>query len=873
MGINREDLEAELAELESLFPTQGNSPELIRQEIPASPNRAKLEAELAELENLYPSKTGFAHRAGQLLRGTLSGIGSEADVQSDFYNSYGDNPSLDFGDPLDRPGFSGFLTKTLKTEPEKLEINAADKIPELLGYGKEYEPEKEDTLGQVLNFGGKMIAPTPLMPMGGYGNVINSLTKGGIKAGSKALAKDLGMMGTQAAAIKGTPRFTEEGGFPGAIEDILKGAGTSAGLSSAGRTGVKTLNPSEKSLSRIEKSVSDYLVEKVGAENVDQVLDNIRGYKSSIGYKPLTSEIAENDSLAQLYRAQKGIAGSGIDEQQALNANAIKSALEGSKKGSDDILQTQDYVRGRTSNLESDVSKQVDEIRPKANVTDTGRVLQDTLIKGLKDKEQARRLATAPIYQSLENDFSQLNPTNALEVLNNTIVKGDVKADFDYIKKQMIPKPSGSKKQSMPTVAELSAVRKNVINSMLEKYERSGEKTRATMVKKVKNALDEDFKNIPQQRFADSLFNKLSGPVSEITENKALRSVTKERYGKPLMSESRVPGTFINSSSGSIDDSRALFNQIKDKPEAIQAVKDHLHEKAITSIVDPQTGKVDLKKLESFKDKYPGAKILYPDLYNVKLKNLSHAQFAANKFMDKTRSVQKTLERDAFGELVGGDPKNIMPEIFNKNSDRNMKNLISEVAQDKSQKSMNGLRNEAIDYFEKSISNSSKVGKNHVLSYDKMKKFMDNHQKALDEVLEPNQMSVIKEVEKIVGGQNSAATRGLAPGSPTNANIRNALSLSNWSTGAIKAGLTKLGVSIPGISEFIKNFADARLAQREAVLNRALRDTEYADFLMSTPLKSKADAVEFSKKMKQFNNTRYLTPELMELVQKEKQTE
>jgi len=302
----------------------------------------------------------------------------------------------------------------------------------------------------------------------------------------------------------------------------------------------------------------------------------------------------------------------------------------------------------------------------------------------------------------------------------------------------------------------------------------------------------------------------------------------------------------------------------------MEIVRNHLHEKAIASIADPKTGIVSLERVEAFKNKYPGAKILYPDLYNVKLKDLSHAQFATNKFMDKTNAVQKSLERDAFCNLVGGDTKDIMPGIFTKHgSAKKMKDLAEEASKDLSGKTMNGLKNESLDYFEESISNRSKVGKHHVLSYDKMKTFMDDHEKTLGIILEPNQMAVVKEVEKIVGGQNSANTRGITLKSDSNANIRNALSLNNWSNGLIQAALIKVGVSTPFAKKFVADFAKNQLNNKEAVLNRALKDTEYADFLMSTPLRSKKDALEFSAKMKDFRNHRYIPPTLMELAKKE----
>jgi hypothetical protein len=896
--IDKAKLERELAQIAEARrlasqsrPQQASSPMMPRESLEAE--LAKIQAARQVAQNSAPAE-GFSHRAGQLGRGFLSEIGSYSDIMP-----YGNNPMAP-----DEEGTPYQQALWLGRRPENETVQMSEQLPESAGLGAEYAPSKEDTLGKVLDFGGRMLAPTPFLPMAGYGNVIGAAAQG-TKAAAKALAKDIGMAGAQAIAIKGGHRLTDEGTIPGAIEDIAKGLGTGMGLAKAGK-GLSTI---KGPLNGIERSVSDYLINKVGAENVGEVLENLRNHHSPIGYKPLTAEIAENDALAQLYRAQKGIAGTGIDEQQALGANTIKSALENSKRGSDDIAHTQDYVRGRTAALESEVVRHANDLYPRENVTETGRTLQDTLISGLKEKEQARRLPTTPLYESLEKNFSELSPENTLDILNNTIVKGKVKDDYDYIRKQILPKENLTKsdlaykksydnaiakmqaqgynkkaiedfkkstpapKSTTPTVAELSAVRKGVINPMLEKYERNGDKTRAEMVRKVKKALDRDLQVVSEQRTADALFHELSSPVSEITENKALRAVTKERYGKPVMSTSRVPGFFINSSARSIDDAQALLRQIHDKPEALGSVRNYLHEKAIMSIADPVTGIVDLKRLAAFRENFPGAKILYPDLYNIKLQNINNAQFATNKFIKNTQSVQKTLERDVFCNLVGGDTKNIMPDTFNKHSARNMKNLVSEVSKDTTGKASRGLQNETIDYFEKSISNRSKVGNRHVLSYDKLRKFIDNHEKALTEVLEPNQMAVVKEIEKIVGGQNSANTRGATLKSDTNANIRNALSLTNWSTGALKAGLTKLGMSTPLISEFFKNFADVRLAKKESVLNKALREPAYADLLMSTPLKSKKEAMDFSEKMKAISNKRYIPPELTALARKEQSNE
>jgi hypothetical protein len=85
---------------------------------------------------------------------------------------------------------------------------------------------------------------------------------------------------------------------------------------------------------------------------------------------------------------------------------------------------------------------------------------------------------------------------------------------------------------------------------------------------------------------------------------------------------------------------------------------------------------------------------------------------------------------------------------------------------------------------------------------------------------------------------------------------------------AIKALLTKIGVATPFAKDFFKDMRDLQIQKNEQILSRVLRDTGYADYLLSTPLKSKEDFMKFLKDSEFYSKGRYIPPEVRELINK-----
>ena len=589
MGMTKSEIATKIAALKATLgePEELPEPVLTKSQIAKRIEALKQSLIESPIEQEEAQRAGFVYRAGQLGHGLLSEIGAEAEM-------------LPYGSNIMTPDEEGSLEQQalwLGRRPQNPNTRLEQTLPEAAGLGSEYEASEGDTLGKVLNFSGRMLKPTSFLPMGGYGNVIGAAAKG-VKPAAKALAKDIGMTVAQAAAIKGTPRFTQEGGIPGAIEDIVKGGTAGAGLSVSGK-GLKSLTskalglPETRKPTTNELRVGNYLSKTIGDENLEGVSNNLKSYKSDIGYEPLTGEVTVDPTFAQLQRAREGVVGTGIGQKQGAGAATIVKALENAETTKEDLLSIQNYVRDRLRTLEGTTEKELKTLSPQLETPEAGRQIQKGLNEVLQEKKGVRRAVTEPLYEEVKKNLNPHEPRNALDFLENEIVSGDVEKDFNYFKKQLMPKNITKKDMAykksydnalkvaseygeevvenfiknspapkQTSAAQLAAVRK-AINSRIQKYKRSGENESVVMLKQLKNKLDLDMDGIKEHQAATAAYKELSPPVSAITGQKALNSVTKKLNGEFLMTESRVPEVFINSSVGSIDDSKALLNQIK----------------------------------------------------------------------------------------------------------------------------------------------------------------------------------------------------------------------------------------------------------------------------------------------------------------------
>jgi hypothetical protein len=236
MGMTREEIDAELKALG--YPVEQSAP-IISANSP-SMTKAQIDAELASLG--APVETGFLHRAGQLGRGIVKGLGSTADLISNVGRAQQNSE-------LNRMKIFQQKPEEILTEtPTEGLPEYQNTFPEAVGLGEQYSPDKGDTLGKVLETTGEFLSPIPI-PGLGYANVGKKFVEKGIKGAAKALGKEAAMSGAAATAIKATPRISEEGTATGTLEDLAKGI---FGAKSADKIVSKNLT---KSLAKIPKNL------------------------------------------------------------------------------------------------------------------------------------------------------------------------------------------------------------------------------------------------------------------------------------------------------------------------------------------------------------------------------------------------------------------------------------------------------------------------------------------------------------------------------------------------------------------------------------------------------------------------------------------
>ncbi len=875
-GVNVDEMSGNTPETQNIVAPLDSMAPLSLDEIDAELARRGVQPE--------PAKGGFWHDVGEIARGFAKGVGARHEMQ-----------------PKGHPLYAPYEDEELeKFHPE---TPYSEMLPEAVGLGKEYEPTT--TGGKVRAGIGDFLVPDPNLPLGGYG-----IYGAGKKGLAKMVGKETALATGMSSAIHGMPRLSQEGTGAGVAEDIGKGilgAGAVNAIPSAVRGGVSLF---KKGLSGPEKQVAHHLREIVRPENVLDVTNRIKDYESPIGYKPTTAEIAQNPGLAQIQRAQEGVTGTGIAEHQGRGTDLIYNTLRDLESNEHGMATAQKHIGEKLHKLEGEVQHKVDALGPRIEAPEAGRAIQKGLHETLEQKKGIRRKITNPLYKEVEKMKEELNPVATKKFLRETDAAGDVEKDLNYVKgmlrprgklsaqdkayrtfyektideySKMAPKELEKLKESMakpksiyPSISRLTKVRE-AINARIQKYVRGGQDQQALMLRRAKKALDEDLQHVPLYQEATGLYKELSKPVSEITKQPILKKVVKRENKQFTLTESQVPELFVNTASRSIDDAKALLGQVRHDESAMKGVKGYLNNEAAKFIVDPKTEKVDVHKIEAFKRKHPGGKILYPELYDHKLKDVKSAQRMVNQYLKNTESVSKSLYLDALGQYTGASPHRVMKKVFEGNSKEKMHALVETLKKDDANEALEGLRRSTIDHLEKTITNAGAEGEYNKISYPKLKSFMRENKGALDEVLTKDQIGVLQEIEKIVEGKNRAVSMGTAPGSPSSANLRNTFLKSAYSwynpTPWLVEQVKTLGAGTPFVGKFFEKMRATNQMKIEDTLNRALLDPEYASALLLKPLQGKNEFNQFMKSMNKSANARYLSPLTREYLERKQEKE
>lgn len=242
-----------------------------------------------------------------------------------------------------------------------------------------------------------------------------------------------------------------------------------------------------------------------------------------------------------------------------------------------------------------------------------------------------------------------------------------------------------------------------------------------------------------------------------------------------------------------------------------------------------------------------GRKALDKDLEASKLQ-----QEATTKYAELSKPVNEILEHPTISKIPESRLNDIFPRLFNTESYDNIVSL-KKVLKDRP-KEWEAFQDASVDHMMKSIRNAGAEGKGNTLSYAKFNKFLEKHKKALKEVFTPEQIQLLGEIGSGLTGRNIAETLGLEKTSATYGKLVAGTHLGEGLSSKLLKGasyaahpIPKLGRAIgEGIRTKIENYSASKEADVMAVLDKVLKDPEYAHKLITHKFKNQA---EFNKGM------------------------
>jgi hypothetical protein len=223
------------------------------------------------------------------------------------------------------------------------------------------------------------------------------------------------------------------------------------------------------------------------------------------------------------------------------------------------------------------------------------------------------------------------------------------------------------------------------------------------------------------------------------------------------------------------------------------------------------------------------------------------------KYAELSKPVNEILEHPTLRKLPESRLNDIFSSMYDSKSYDNVSSLKN-VLKNRPQE-WKGFQDASVDHLMKSIKNSGVEGKGNVLSYQKLNKFLEKHEKALQEVFTEDQMKFLEELKNSLQGRNVAQTLGLEKGSQTYGKFITGTHINEGFGSKISRGLdvahalpiTKVGkFAVDSLRVRLGNYMKTKEADVMTVLDNFLKDPEYAHKLLNHKFKNQ---MEFNKEM------------------------
>ncbi len=220
---------------------------------------------------------------------------------------------------------------------------------------------------------------------------------------------------------------------------------------------------------------------------------------------------------------------------------------------------------------------------------------------------------------------------------------------------------------------------------------------------------------------------------------------------------------------------------------------------------------------------------------------------ATAKYAELSKPVNDILEHETIKKIPDSRLNDIFPRLFNKESHDNIMQLKKVLKDNPTE--WKGIQDATLDHMMKSIRNAKAEGKGNALSYDKFNKFLKDHGEALKEIFNPEQMQLLGELGSGLTGRNIAESLGLEKTSATYGKLVAGTHLGEGLSSKLLKGASYAAHPIPrfgrvigeGIRTRIERYAASKEADVMAVLDKFLREPDYAHKLFTHKFESQAD--------------------------------
>lgn len=211
----------------------------------------------------------------------------------------------------------------------------------------------------------------------------------------------------------------------------------------------------------------------------------------------------------------------------------------------------------------------------------------------------------------------------------------------------------------------------------------------------------------------------------------------------------------------------------------------------------------------------------------------------ATKYHELSKPVDEIVKHPHIKKIPDSKKNNLYKGLFSKNESQDNLRQLKSIFKD-SPEEWREIQDGLFHYLENHIS------KGRELSYSKMKNFMEDHGKALAEVLDENQMKVIKELEKALGGKNIAWSEGIGKQTVTHEKLESGLGLREGLGFKAMEAASSLPQATKPLKFLLNRWNMNKKADTYAALDKMLKEPEFAKKLLTHKF---ANQNEFNKFM------------------------